>query len=189
MPFLEPGGGCCQRAHIRISVGGGQGLTFYRRARSLRGSKRGRPLCHLTVFLGDSALGMGRPADDHAAVADIDVRMVVLALGELREPVDELDRRGKRGELELPHEPARLLLPVGHAWSIPRAGRANAARTYKTAEECVSQVTGISYGGRVAATGKPLPRSFAATGATRGARLLRSPAGARWQTTSPRMDS
>src|SRR2546421_4755782 len=189
MPLLEPSRGCCQCAHIRISVGRGQGLTFYRRARSLRGDESRRALGHFPVFLGDSALGMRRPADGHAAVADVDVRVVVFALGELGEPVHEGDRRGERRQLELPHERARLLLPFGHPGSIPRAGPANAARTYKTAKECVNQVTGTSYGGRGAATAKPQLRCFAATGATRGAPRSRSPAGAHWPTTSPRMGS
>ncbi len=60
---------------------------------------------------------------------------MALALRELGEPVDELDRGGKGRQLELAHERVVLFLPVRHAGSIPGRGRANAARSYKTAEE------------------------------------------------------
>jgi len=58
---------------------------------------------------------MRRPPNGDAAVPDVDVGVVVLALRKLRQPVDELDRSGERRKLELPHERVVLLLPVGHA--------------------------------------------------------------------------
>src|SRR5437588_4879681 len=182
MPLLESRG-CCQRAHVRISVRSGQGLTFYRRRSALRGNKRRRVLRHLAVFLRDPTLRMCRPADGHAAVPDVDVGMVVRALREVAEPHHEIDRLAEGRELELPHERVVLLLPVGHRGSIPLAGRANPARSYKTPEECVNRVTETSYGGRGAATETLRPPSSAATGATLGARRSPSPGGARSQTT------
>src|SRR5438132_1717616 len=172
MPLLESRG-CCQRAHVRISVRSGQGLTFYRRRSALRGNKRRRVLRHLAVFLRDPALRMRRPANGHAAVPDVDVGMVVRALREVAEPHHEIDRLAEGRELELPHERVVLLLPVGHRGSLPLAGRANPARPYKTPEECVNRVTETSHGGRGAATETLRPPSSAATGATLGAR--RSP--------------
>jgi RNA polymerase sigma-70 factor, ECF subfamily len=47
---------------------------------------------------------------------------MVLALGELREPVDEPDGSRKRRQLELPHERVVVLLPVAHGGSIPGVG-------------------------------------------------------------------
>ena len=49
----------------------------------------------------------------------------------------------------------------------------------------MNRVTEISCGRRDAATARPRLRSFAATGATRGARPTRSRGAARWRTTSP----
>ena len=139
---------CRQCAHMGISVRVAQGLTFYRRRRSLRGGKSGGALRHLAILGGDPTLGMRRPADGNAAVANVDIGVMVLALRKLREPIDEVDRGGKRGELELSDERILLLLPVRHAGSIPPAGRANAACSYKTPEECVNRVTETSSGGR-----------------------------------------
>src|SRR5207248_7071526 len=178
VPLLEAGGRR-QCAHIGISVRGGQGLTFYRRRCALGGGKRGGALRHLAILGGDPTLGMRRPADRDAAVPDVDVRMVVLALREPREPAYEVDGSGKRGKLELPDERIVLLLPVRHAGSIPVPGRANAARSYETAEECVNRVTETSSRGHGAATVRPRPYCSAATGAMPGARHTRSPDGAR----------
>jgi RNA polymerase sigma-70 factor (ECF subfamily) len=78
---------------------------------------------------------MRRPADGYALVPDVDVRVVILALSEVGKPVDEVDRRRKRGKLELSDECFVLLLPVGHAGSIAVPGRTDVARSYETAEE------------------------------------------------------
>src|SRR5581483_2673653 len=67
---------------------------------------------HLPVAVGDPAFGVGHPADGHALVADRDVGVVVLGLGQLGEPVDELDRRRERLERELPLERAVDLGPA-----------------------------------------------------------------------------
>jgi RNA polymerase sigma-70 factor, ECF subfamily len=65
---------------------------------------------------------MGAPADGDAPIPDVDVRVMVLALRELRQPVDELDRGRKRRELELPHEGVFLHLPAVHDGTIPIPG-------------------------------------------------------------------
>jgi RNA polymerase sigma-70 factor, ECF subfamily len=48
--------------------------------------------------------------------------VVVLALGELSEPDDEVDCSGKRRQLELPDQGVVLFLPVGHAGSMTGCG-------------------------------------------------------------------
>ena len=63
------------------------------------------------VPLGDPVRGVGRPAHGDPPVADRDVRMVVLGLGQLGESVDEVDRRGEVVERELPLERALALAP------------------------------------------------------------------------------
>jgi len=65
---------------------------------------------------------MRAPADGDAPIPDVDVGVMVLALRELRQPVDELDRGRKRLELELPHEGVFLLLPAVHDGTIPIPG-------------------------------------------------------------------
>jgi RNA polymerase sigma-70 factor (ECF subfamily) len=65
---------------------------------------------------------MRRPAHRHAAVPDVDVRVVVLALREGCELIDELDRSRKRRQLELPDERVVLLSPLGHAAEYDRRG-------------------------------------------------------------------
>src|ERR1700751_2910058 len=156
---------------------------FYPGTSALRGGKRRGPLRHLAILVRDPAFGVGRPSYGHTAVADVDVRMVVLALRELPEAHHEVDRRGERRELELPHQRIVLFRPVGHRWSIPGPGRANLSRSYKTAKECVSRVTGTSYVGRGAATERPRPRCFPATGAMPGGLRSPSPGGGRSRTT------
>src|SRR5436190_14874668 len=111
VPLLDTRG-CRQCAHIRISVRRGHGLTFYRRDCALRGGKGGGPRRHFAVLLGDPALGMRRPANGDAPVPNVDVGVVILALGQLRKPVDEGDRGRERGQLELPRQGLVLLRPV-----------------------------------------------------------------------------
>src|SRR5579859_7091453 len=88
----------------------------------LRGCKRRSPLGHFPVAVRDSALGVRRPANGDLPVADVDVRMVVLALRGLGEPVDERDRLRERLELELTHERVVLLLPAVHCCTFPHHG-------------------------------------------------------------------
>src|SRR5579862_1590505 len=109
--------------------------SFYLRAGALRAGKRGRPLGHLAVAVGDPALVVRRPADGHRAVADVDVRVVVLALGGLGELHDEADRLAKRVELELPHERVVLLLPVVHRDTIPHGGTRTRRSDVQDSEE------------------------------------------------------
>jgi len=66
----------------------------------------------LAVAVGDPAGGVGRPADGDSPVGDLHVGVVVLGLGELREAVDEGDRRRKVVEGELPLERALALAPT-----------------------------------------------------------------------------
>ena len=74
--------------------------------------------------------------DGDAALPDVDVRVVILALRELGEPVDELDRGGEGGELELPHERLVLLQPAVHDrdYSNFRDVRASLAHVRDTTE-------------------------------------------------------
>jgi CDP-alcohol phosphatidyltransferase-like enzyme len=77
-----------------------------------------RPRSHFAVAVGDPAGGVRRPADGDALVADRDVGVVVLGLGELGEPVDEGDRGHEGIERELALERAADLAPTlgrGHA--------------------------------------------------------------------------
>jgi hypothetical protein len=66
----------------------------------------------LAVAIGDTARGVGRPAHRDTVEADGDVGVVVLRFRELGEPVDERDRLGEAGELELALEGAVALRPV-----------------------------------------------------------------------------
>ena len=66
----------------------------------------------LAVAIGDAARGVGRPANGHVLVADGDVGMVVLGLGEIRQSVHEGDRLREAPELELALEGAAALGPV-----------------------------------------------------------------------------
>jgi archaetidylinositol phosphate synthase len=77
-----------------------------------RFDERVRARSHLPVPVGDPALGMRRPADRDALVADGDVGVVVLGLGQLGEPVDEGDRRREAVEGELTLERAADLAPA-----------------------------------------------------------------------------
>lgn len=68
------------------------------------------------VALGDPAFRVGRPANGDLPVADRDVGVMVLALGQLGEAVDERDRRGEVVERQLALECAVPLVPsVGNA--------------------------------------------------------------------------
>ena len=77
---------------------------------------------------------MRAPADGDAAIADVDIRVVVLALGELGEPIDEPDRGGERRQLELPHESVVLFLPVVHGGTIPISGTCKRALVVQDCE-------------------------------------------------------
>ena len=55
----------------------------------------------LVVALGDRVLDVRPPAQGHAVPVDLDVRMVVLALGELADPVHERERLGEVAKLVL----------------------------------------------------------------------------------------
>src|SRR4051812_8539116 len=100
----------------------GNVLPSYRRGCALRGGKGGSPPPHPAFLLGDPACRVRRPPHGDAAVPDVDVRVMALALRELREPVDELDRGGKRRQLELPHDRVVLLCPAVHEGTIPICG-------------------------------------------------------------------
>jgi archaetidylinositol phosphate synthase len=72
----------------------------------------------LSIAVGDASGGVGPPADGDAAVADVDVGMVVLGLREVAEAADEGDRLGEGRKLQLADERAVDLAPVlrhGHA--------------------------------------------------------------------------
>lgn len=66
----------------------------------------------LAVAVGDAAGRVRRPANGDAPVADRDVGMVVLGLGQVGEPVDERDRLAEPVEDELSLEGAVALDPV-----------------------------------------------------------------------------
>lgn len=66
----------------------------------------------LAVAVGDAAGRVRRPANGDAAVADRDVGMVVLGLGQVGEPVDECDRLAEPVEDELSLESAVALGPA-----------------------------------------------------------------------------
>jgi len=66
----------------------------------------------LAVAVGDPAGGVGRPADGDPPVGDRHVGVVVLGLGELREAVDEGDRRREVAEGELSLERTLTLVPT-----------------------------------------------------------------------------
>ena len=66
----------------------------------------------LTVAGGDAGFGVRRPAHDDVLVADLDVGVMVLGLGELREPVDERDRGREAVEHELSLERPADLAPT-----------------------------------------------------------------------------
>jgi CDP-alcohol phosphatidyltransferase-like enzyme len=70
----------------------------------------------LAVAVGDPALGVGRPAHGDPPVADRDVGMVVLGLGQPSEAVDEGDRSREVVERQLALECALPLAPsMGNA--------------------------------------------------------------------------
>jgi archaetidylinositol phosphate synthase len=74
------------------------------------------PRGQLTIAVGDPALGVGRPAHGHPPVADRDVGVMVLGLGQLGQAVDERDRGRKVVERQLALEGALPLAPpVGNA--------------------------------------------------------------------------
>src|SRR5581483_2245360 len=58
----------------------------------------------LAVALRDAARRMRPPVERHAAIADVDVGMMILRLGELGDAADERDRVPEARELELAHE-------------------------------------------------------------------------------------
>ena len=67
---------------------------------------------------------MGAPAQNHAAPRELDVRMVVLGLGQLADAVDERQRLGEVLEPELTLEGAVDLVPsVGRAHAAEYAAR------------------------------------------------------------------
>ncbi len=66
----------------------------------------------LAVAVADAAGRVRRPADGDAPVADRDVGMMVLRLGQVGEPADERDRRGEPVEDELSLEGAVALDPA-----------------------------------------------------------------------------
>ena len=66
----------------------------------------------LAVSLGHAAGGVRRPAHGDAPVPDVDVGMVILALGQLGEALDERDRRREALELELADESIVVLAPA-----------------------------------------------------------------------------
>ena len=66
----------------------------------------------LAVAVGHAAGGVRRPANGDAPVPDVDVGMVILALGELGEAVDEGNRRREALELELADECVVVLAPA-----------------------------------------------------------------------------
>jgi CDP-alcohol phosphatidyltransferase-like enzyme len=75
-----------------------------------------RPARQLAVAVGDTALGVGRPAHGDPPVADRDVGVVVLDLGQLGEAVDERDGAGEVVERQLALEGAFPLAPsLGNA--------------------------------------------------------------------------
>src|SRR5438128_708075 len=155
----------------------------------LRGCKRRSPLGHFPVAVRDAALGVRRPANGDLPVADVDVRMVVLALGRLGEPVDERDRLGERLELELAHERVVLLFPVVHHGTIPHHGTCKRRSDVPNSEECVNRVTEISCGVRAGVTAMRPPTCSAATGGMRGALRSRSQDGGCSRTTLRPTDS
>jgi archaetidylinositol phosphate synthase len=66
----------------------------------------------LAVPVGDPISGVRRPADGHALVADGDVGMMVLGLGEVGEAVHERDRVAEARERELALERAAVVAPA-----------------------------------------------------------------------------
>jgi phosphatidylglycerophosphate synthase len=70
-----------------------------------------RPGGQVPVPLGDAAFRVGRPADRDPSVADRDVGMVVLGLGQLGEAIDERDRSREVLERQLALECALPLAP------------------------------------------------------------------------------
>lgn len=70
------------------------------------------------VALADSSRGVRRPPKRHLAVGDRDVRVVVLRLGELGDPVHERDRLAEGREFVRSLERSVDFLPVVHDRSI-----------------------------------------------------------------------
>src|SRR5690348_8965041 len=78
---------------------------------------------------------MRRPAERYLPVGDRDVRVVVLRLRELCDPVDERDRLRERGKLHGFLERAASFNPIGHELHITidyyaKSGAAMSETTY-----------------------------------------------------------
>ena len=93
----------------KIRRGVGSGVT---RARLLV-DERVDLLGDLEVEVGEAAFAVGGKPERHLAVADVDVGMMVVFLGDLGDAVDELDGLGKVIELENAFNMLFVVVPVG----------------------------------------------------------------------------
>ncbi len=95
----------------RLDGGSRERRRRLRRRRERASGELVRPRGQVAIAVGDPAGGVRRPPDGDALVADSDVGVVVLGLGEVGQTIDEADRGRERVERELALERAADLGP------------------------------------------------------------------------------